>query len=298
MAKKVKTEKEEIESLFTEIGELKKSENFANLLHFVEKFNNYSTFNAFLLHLQKPGSQYVATACRWKSKFNRTVKPGARPLVILKPHGPIQLVFELGDTEGDPVPEEILHPFKTEGQKIKEETFETLLFNLERNGIRFTLADQGSQSGGSIQVSKSTGYQKAHYRDSKTKMVMTEGLVKIKYDLVVNRNLTDEEKFSTIVHELGHLFCGHIGTYNKKYFPDRRKISKESEEFEAETISWVVCRRMGIDSPSARYLSGYLENNETIPSVDLDLILKVSSRIDSMTTFCMKIPDDLKMTKE
>lgn len=38
--------------------------------------------------------------------IGRKVQPDAVPLVILKPFGSVQCVFELGDTEGQPVPAE------------------------------------------------------------------------------------------------------------------------------------------------------------------------------------------------
>ena len=53
-----------------------------------------------LINIQGSGSVYVASAYEWRNIFNRTIKLGARPLVILRPFGPVAFVFELNDTEG------------------------------------------------------------------------------------------------------------------------------------------------------------------------------------------------------
>lgn len=82
-----------------------------------------------LIHIQKPGSKYVASANEWAKRFNRRIKPEARPLIILRPFGPVSFVFELSDTYGkEPFPEEFLNPFKVEGI-ISEHTFRKLTTN-------------------------------------------------------------------------------------------------------------------------------------------------------------------------
>lgn len=89
----------ELDKLFTEIGTYRESSEFRKLLNFVKKFPYVAPYNAMLVHIQKPGSLYVASAAEWGKKFNRRVKTGARPLVILRPFGPVAFVFELNDTE-------------------------------------------------------------------------------------------------------------------------------------------------------------------------------------------------------
>lgn len=64
--------------------------------------------------------------------------------------------------------------------------------------------------------------------------------------------------------------------------PDRRGLDIQAREFEAESISWLVCNRLGIDSPSARYLDGYLDANREVPIIALDLVLKGTGRIERM----------------
>ena len=48
-------------------------------------------------------------------------------------------------------------------------------------------------------------------------------LVPIRYKLMLNSNHSVETKYATLVHELAHLYCGHLGTPNEKWWQDRRE---------------------------------------------------------------------------
>ena len=141
-----------IDELFHAVDDYRQGKDFKELLNFIKKFPNIAPYNAFLLHVQKPGSKYVASVSEWKEQFNRTIKPGARPLVILWPFSPVRFVFELEDTEGDdPFPEYLLKPFKTEG-KISSRVFKRLLRNLPRDGVSCHEAGNGRVFGGHIRM--------------------------------------------------------------------------------------------------------------------------------------------------
>lgn len=57
--------------------------DYEALLDFVVRLRNVAPFNAMLLQLQKPGLRFAASAFDWRERFGRTVKEGARPLLIL-----------------------------------------------------------------------------------------------------------------------------------------------------------------------------------------------------------------------
>ena len=258
-----------LDELFIEAGTYRNRKDFKQLLEFVKRFKYLAPYNAFLVHIQKPGSLYVATASEWKVKFKRKIIPGARPLVILRPFGPVSFVFELGDTYGgEAFPEELLHPFKTEGE-LEVTKFNTLLSNLICDGISYHRENYGVSLAGSIQVA-----------DGNMNIRIDRKEVKVLYNMVVNNNSTKEEQFATIAHELGHLYCGHLGTPNKKWWPDFHAKNKQSKEFEAESVAWIVCERNNVKNPSAAYLNGYLDTNGDIPPVSLENILKASGMIE------------------
>ncbi len=53
-------------------------------------------------------------------------------------------------------------------------------------------------------------------------------------------------------------------------------------EFEAESVCWLVCERMGLHNPSAEYLSVYLKHNKHIPEISLEAVLRAVGIIEKM----------------
>lgn len=190
----------ELDKLFNEVRTYRKSSNLKELFQFIKRFRDIAPYNAMLLHIQKPGSQFVASAYDWSRKFNRYIKPGARPLIILRPFGPVSFVFELGDTEGkEPFPQELLSPFDAEG-KLPKNAIDNLIKYMKFDGISYNEADHGTSSAGFIKVDNSAMEQSVISGKK-------EIWLKILYNMVVNKNLNQEAKFSTIVHELVMFRC-------------------------------------------------------------------------------------------
>lgn len=276
----------ELDKLFSEIGTYKKSNELKELFDFIKKFPYIAPYNAMLIHVQKPGSTYVASAHDWLRRFNRSILPGARPLIILRPFGPVSFVFELLDTFGEgPFPEEILNPFKVDGT-ISQFNFNRLIENMKGDGINYSESDFGSDMAGSIQTNNKKSV-------AIVKKPTKEIYVNVFYDMTVNRAHTLEIKFATILHELGHLYCGHLGTPNEKWWSDRHYLNKNQREFEAESVCWLVCERMGINNPSAQYLSGYLNANNEIPDISIDAILKAVLIIETMINGNKEVRKDI-----
>ena len=272
-------DKGSLDQLFEKIGLYKKSYDYIELMNFIIRFPGIAPFNAFLLHVQRPGSIFVETAEDWRDKHHRTVKPGARPLVILKPFRPVVFVYDILDTVGENDEEYRTGTdlFKAE---IKTDIFKfrkkmgVLIDNLSADGIILQTTDSfGSGCGGPIgQVPP----------DYKIPLRYGEHLIKPCYNLMVNSHLEEAAYYTTIMHELGHLFCGHLGTPDKKRWPNRSLIKDQViEEFEAESVSWLLCERLGIHNPSAAYLSSYISSNETIPKISIENVLKAVGMIET-----------------
>lgn len=267
----------ELDKLFYEVRAYRNSSELKDLFKFIKKFPQIAPYNAMLLHIQKPGSQFVASAADWEWKFKRTIKPGARPLIILRPFGPVAFVFELGDTEGnEPFPKQLLCPFETDG-KLPGNALNNLIKFMKFDGISYHEADHGTSSAGFIKINN-------YSMEQSIIRGKNEIWMKVLYNMVVNKNLESEAKFSTILHELGHSYCGHLGTPDDKWWADRCYLSENEREFEAESVCWLVCERMGIKNPSAEYLNGYLDNNGEIPQISIDTVLKVVGMIEGLIT--------------
>src|SRR5262249_40999277 len=106
--------------------------------------------------------------------------------------------------------------------------------------------------------------------------------VPLRYELLINSSHSPESQYATLAHELGHLYCGHLGTPNEKWWPDRRGLPIEVCEFEAESISYLVCTRLGLETASAEYLAGYVHKCETTPPISFDRVMKSSWLIEQM----------------
>ena len=91
--------KRALDQLFHEARRYRSSQEYWELLEFVTRFHAYSPFNAMLSHVQMPGATFVAPAGRWNRDYGRSIKPAARPIVILQPMGQVMFVFDVSDTE-------------------------------------------------------------------------------------------------------------------------------------------------------------------------------------------------------
>jgi hypothetical protein len=235
-----------------------------------------------LIHTQMKGARYVAPAHRWNRDYQRRIKPGARPIAILQPMGPVMFVFDVIDTEpmpgAAPLPAKIDRPFEVSHGQISSELPKTIA-NCMRDGISVTEREAGSQSAGSIQSTPPGAYLQVM-----TKRMPKPELVRVprRYASVLNSNLSREARFATLVHELGHLYCGHLGTPNPQWWPDRRGLETKVEEFEAESVCYLICERAGLTNPSKEYLAGYLRDNEEIPAISFDRVMRATGLIETM----------------
>jgi hypothetical protein len=73
-----------------------------------------------------------------------------------------------------------------------------------------------------------------------------------------------------------------LGTLNDRRWPDRQNLADTVREFEAESVSYLVCARIGIDSASEGYLAGYVRKCPVTPSISLDRVMKSEWLLEKM----------------
>jgi len=283
-----------LDELFHNAKQYRTSSSYRNFVDFIGRFRFYSPYNAMLIHVQMPGATFVATAHRWFYQYGRQVAPNAHALVILQPMGPVMFVFDVSDTEptdqAQQLPPEVERPFETRHGKINDELVRTIE-NAKRDGIFVCEREAGTQSAGVIAKAQ-RGLDLTFQVKWKPKPELTK--VPRRYDLVLNAIHSAEAKYATLAHELAHLYCGHLGTPNKDWWPDRSQCDRVTAEFEAESVCYFVCTRLGIDNPSDEYLAGYLRANAEIPSISLELVVKAAGLIEQMGQSKMKMRKDAK----
>ena len=90
-------------------------------------------------------------------------------------------------------------------------------------------------------------------------------------------------QYSTLAHELGHIFSGHLGPVGDGVrWSDQRNLEARVKEIEAESICYLVCQRQGLKTNSEEYLAGYAGSEICMPDISLDRVLKVTNWIEEM----------------
>ena len=253
-----------LDELFARTLQLRSTDKFKEVIKFVAALREYSPFNNMLVKLQRPDAQYYATASHWKKKFERDVKPEAIPIVILRPMGPVMLVYDVDDTTGKKLPPQIEDPFSISGEFDTEFYYQTLL-SCQKIGIEIREVNlTKSHAGTAIRESQETD---------------------IKLIVQLNQNHDVKVRYATLCHELAHLFLGHLGgdPYGKEW-SSRIGLTLTQRELEAEAVSYMLCVRAGLISNSAEYLSGYLQDPEDLKQISIEAIIKTVTYIETLQT--------------
>lgn len=233
------------------------SDALKRYLDVMARFHRYSFNNSLLIAMQRPDATRVAGFHAWK-KFGRYVKKGEKGIAIL---APIARRRQIEDEDGETTAVRVLSGFKgvcvfdvgqTEGQELPPfagitgdpgSRLERLEAIIQAEGITLAydagLDCEGRSSGGRI---------------------------------TVKEGLPPAERFSVLVHELGHEWL-HRG--------DRRQATtKTVRETEAEAVAFVVCRACGLDTStrSADYIHLYRGDTETLAE-SLDWIQRTAAKI-------------------
>jgi len=268
-----------IDELFVTVQDYASSDKFKELLRVTAHFKKYAPYNAMLIHIQNPGARYVLPARNWQ-KYNRVVINDRRPIIILWPFSPIYCVYDVGDTmvmpgRNDCFPKELAKPCDGDPDKrVEEWRFHKLVANLKYWGIVYEEMKTAEPYSGKLEIGRNNDPDIVFAIEDRCPKTWRPA-----YSIRVSTGANISVKFATIVHELGHLFCGHLcNCYGEKPTETAsRNISHEAKEFEAETVSWLVCRRLGVDNPSYKYLANYFGESNTIPhEVSIDEILKAT----------------------
>jgi hypothetical protein len=188
--------------------------------------------------------------------------------------GPILFVFDVSDTaalpNARPLPIRVEDPLQVRSGEVGGQLALTVE-NAKRDGVRVSEHSVGSQRAGSVQWAAAG--QHLEFTIAK-KPLPKSTQVPLWFELQLNSNLSAEARYGTLVHELAHLYCGHLGTPNDRWWPDRQNLSHAIREFEAESVSYLVCARLGIETASDAYLAGYVKKCPFTPSISLDGVMK------------------------
>ncbi len=257
-----------IDDLFIRALNEKGENGFLEFLDFVVRFNNLSVYNAMLVKVQRPGASAVASRLQWE-RHGRKVNPDGIPIVILQPFGPVRFVYELGDTDGRPLPGQLDSPLLAFGNLTRRE-YDATCQAAARYGVEVVETDNygthlaGSAIGRAIYPEGYTGNRDTCFR---IRLNAKQGL---------------PTRYATLAHELGHVYCGHVGADPKNRWPNRSKLPHSIRELEAEAVAWLVCQRAGVKTRSKEYLQSLMRDTD-LTCVSMYGIFEAANRVESRT---------------
>ncbi len=277
------------------IMELFESDRYRNYLTTMSRFHKYSLNNVMLIHAQRPDATLVAGFNKWKNSFGRHVKKGEKGIQILAPT-PYKIKQEaqkldpdtklpLLDENGEPVTEEkevtipmfkvvsVFDVSQTDGRPLPQISstltgdvaeYEIFLEALRRTSpvpISFQAMEPGMD-----------GY----FAPKKQKIFLREGMSQV-------------QTICAAVHEIAHSKL-HDYEHMTELADDRETIlvpgekSRNTEEVEAESISYAVCQYFGIETAdnSFGYIASWSQGKELKElRASLETINKTSSELIS-----------------
>jgi hypothetical protein len=269
-----------VDEVFAALERFRRSPDFKELVRFIARFPNYSAFNGLLLYLQNPLATYVATSRTWIQKHNRRPKHDAKPLLILAPMAPILFLFDLRDTEGVPVSSTLLRPREIDDQQLGK-FYATTLHNAATHGI--SVYETALNSGEIDTASRISPALRKKYQDLNLPQDTS-------YLIFIDKALTLEGRYASLTHELGHIFCSHLGIDRHAWWPERGDLNIRGEEIEADSVAYLVCRRSGLRANSEHYLLQFSETHQEIPLFSINAVIQAVSYIEDMGKHRWKAP--------
>ena len=278
-----------IEAGIRDIFESGDMEKYRNYLRTISRFHNYSLNNQALIHLQRPDATLVAGYNRWRDKFSRHVLRGEKGITIIAPtpykkkieqekldpdtrlpildadgkviteekeieipmFRPVK-VFDYAQTDGKPLPERVASPVANLTGSV--ENYEAFMEALRRS------------SPVPVEVKPTSADVDGYFSPKSQSITLREGMSEV-------------QTVSAAVHEIAH---AKLHNYGLQQPEERRHKSRNTEEVEAESISFMVCAYFGIETGanSFGYVATWSKNAE-LPEfrASLDTIGKTANGI-------------------
>ena len=278
-----------IEAGIRDIFESGDMEKYRNYLRTMSRFHNYSLNNQALIHLQRPDATLVAGYNRWRDKFSRHVLRGEKGITIIAPtpykkkieqekldpdtklpildadgkivteekeieipmFRPVK-VFDYAQTDGKPLPERVASPVANLTGSV--ENYEAFMEALRRS------------SPVPVEFKSLSAEMDGYFSPKSQSITLREGMSEV-------------QTVSAAVHEIAH---AKLHNYGLQQAAERKAKSRNTEEVEAESISFMVCAYFGIETGanSFGYVATWSKNAE-LPEfrASLDTISKTANGI-------------------
>jgi antirestriction protein ArdC len=204
------------------------SEALTAYLKTMSLFSKYSLNNLFLIARQRPDARRVAGFHTWR-KLGRYVRKGEKGIAIIAPlvHRKPEEETEATQSERVIAGFKVAHIFseeQTDGEPLPE--------------IGSVTGDPGYYLSRLEQFVRDSGIE-LRYSDE---IAPARGMAE-KGKITLLHEQTPAETFATLVHEVAH---------SQMHFGERRReTTKRIRETEAESVAYVVCSAIGLETGSA-----------------------------------------------
>jgi hypothetical protein len=85
------------------------------------------------------------------------------------------------------------------------------------------------------------------------------------------------------VHELAHIFCGHLGSDRDAWWAERDDLDLERVEMEAASVAYLVSRRRGLHPVAGRFMAGIAARDRRLQAISLAAVLQATTHIEAMS---------------
>lgn len=274
-------------SMFTYIRKNNMIDSLISYGTYMHRLTGLSLFNCATLLVQKPGIGFATTEIQWKKRFNRYLNPNARPLIVMKPFEPLVVYYEACDTyhpDNKILPEWIIDKsIVTSSKRPLDIPYRELIPILEKHGVYYSESDLGVTFGGKMEYLEQPITLHIPKRNKKGEVKYIE--YKTHYAMCINSKSDDLCKARAIFHEIGHLLCGHLKEDEELKRNDavrisitqrdRRMLSVEIEEFEAEKTCELIMNALGFEFDHSDYFKAYKINGQE-PDYDLGVVVSAA----------------------
>ena len=251
------------------IKELFESEKYMRYLSVMSRFHRYSVNNTMLIYMQKPDATLVAGYNKWKNQFERHVKRGEHGITIIAP-----TPFKKKIEEQKLDPDTKAPMLDAEGKIIMEEREVEIpmfrpvkVFDVSQTDGK-PLPELASTLSGNVQNYEA--FMEALRRSAPVPLSVEPMAANMdgyfspdRQRIAIRAGMSEVQTVSAAVHEIAH---SKLHNYAKAQEEAARAGDKEppkkkdrnTEEVEAESISYAVCQYYGIQTGENSF--GYIAN--------------------------------------
>ena len=251
------------------IKELFESEKYMRYLSVMSRFHRYSVNNTMLIYMQKPDATLVAGYNKWKNQFERHVKRGEHGITIIAP-----TPFKKKIEEQKLDPDTKAPILDAEGKAVMEEREVEIpmfrpvkVFDVSQTDGK-PLPELASSLSGNVQNYEA--FMEALRRSAPVPLSVEPMAANMdgyfspdQQRIAIRAGMSEVQTVSAAVHEIAH---SKLHNYAKAQEEAARAGDKEppkkkdrnTEEVEAESISYAVCQYYGIQTGENSF--GYIAN--------------------------------------